>query len=47
MKILCPHCGSDQMDQGLDDTILCHNCGGQYSLVKKWAESIRIKDMEK
>ena len=41
MKLICPHCESDNLDQGVDGTILCHKCKRFYRLVGTWRDTIK------
>lgn len=34
MKINCPECRSENLDQGLNGKILCHDCNRFWILVK-------------
>jgi len=34
MKPTCPACMSENLDQGLDGTILCHDCKKIYILIE-------------
>lgn len=41
MKPTCPKCGSENLDQGVGETILCHgdgtnNCDKQFKLIETW-----------
>jgi hypothetical protein len=36
MKPICPHCDSEQLDQGIDRKILCHKCKRFFILVGTW-----------
>jgi len=47
MKIRCNKCDSVNLDQGLDGSILCHDCGHTYLLIGKWIEDIKLENMEK
>jgi len=46
VRILCNRCGSDNLDQGVDGKILCHNCNALYYLVATWVAPDIIKDIE-
>lgn len=36
MKPKCPSCNSENLDQGIDESILCHDCKRFYVLVPTW-----------
>ena len=36
MKLTCPKCDSEDLDQGLDKKILCHGCKRFYILIGTW-----------
>jgi len=36
MKIKCPKCESENLDQGTDGSILCHSCKGIFTLNRKY-----------
>jgi len=38
MKIKCPNtvCNGENLDQGIDSVILCHDCKKTFVLVPKW-----------
>lgn len=36
MNITCPNCKSEQMDQGISEEILCHDCKRTFKLVGMW-----------
>jgi len=47
MKIKCNKCGSDNLDQGIDQKILCHNCKAFYYLIATWQAPDIIETGEK
>ena len=44
MKISCPECFSEYLDQGVDHKIICHNCGGIFVLVRPEKIGVWIVD---
>jgi len=36
MKITCPTCNSENLDQGLNGKILCHDCQRFWLMVGTW-----------
>ena len=47
MKIKCPNCRSDCLDQGIDEKILCHDCGITSVIVPIVEFMQNLKDLEK
>ena len=46
MRIKCNNCQSDNLDQGTDGKILCHDCKAMYYLVAAWQAPDIIRDIE-
>jgi len=46
MRIKCNNCQSDNLDQGTDDKILCHDCKAMYYLVAAWQAPDIIRNIE-
>jgi len=46
MRIKCNNCQSDNLDQGTDGKILCHNCKAMYHLIAAWQAPDIIRDIE-
>ena len=46
VRIKCNKCGSDNLDQGVDGKILCHNCKALYYLVATWIAPDIIRNIE-
>ena len=40
MKIRCPECTSEYLDQGSDDSILCHKCGSTWILERPYNKEL-------
>ncbi len=38
MRPKCPNCDGDNLDQGIDRSILCHDCKGIFGLYDKMVE---------
>ena len=47
MNLKCPKCNSEQLDQGVDSTILCHNCKAVFYLMSSWCGPDIGEDIEK
>jgi transposase-like protein len=45
MKIKCPNCISENLDQGISDEILCHDCKRTWKMVGTWRAPLE-KDLE-
>lgn len=40
MKLVCPNCSSENLDQGIDEKILCHKCKRFWVLIGTWNSGI-------
>jgi hypothetical protein len=40
MRVRCPECNSEQMDQGIGELILCHKCRNTWILEKPYNKEI-------
>lgn len=44
MKIICPECGSELLDQGINGVILCHECKRFWGLYKEITPRNQLAD---
>ena len=49
MKVTCVECDSENVDQGIDESLLCHDCGcimGKYKKID-WQYPAEITNIER
>jgi len=47
VKIRCPNCRSDNLDQGISEHILCHSCGMTHVIVPIVEFEQNLKDLDR